>query len=188
VDACTTAAVLDAFDRPDGAVGANWRGAAGGVFYRVAGQRLDVQLGGSLYWNAGFGTSQAAFVTLTTIAPKATAQGVLLKAQDGPGPDASIAVVYDATALTVRVSTRLGRASTPYGSASVAFADGDRLGACATASGDVRVYKNGVRVDTVTLSAADQAFFNPKGGKVGIWSARARKGFLDDFGGGTVVP
>jgi beta-glucosidase len=41
---------------------------------------------------------------------------------------------------------------------------------------------------TVTLNAADQAFFNAKGGKIGIWTVAASNALFDDFGGGTVTP
>jgi hypothetical protein len=38
----------------------------------------------------------------------------------------------------------------------------------------------------VTLNAADQGFFNAKGGKIGIWTVIAPRALLDDFGGGTL--
>lgn len=63
--------------------------------------------------------------------------------------------------------------------------DGDKL-ACANANGEVRVYQNDTLVKTATLNAADQAFFNSKGGKIGLWSVLAPSAFFDDFGGGTV--
>ena len=138
-----------------------------------------------------FGTNQAAFVTLSTVDPKSPSQGVLLKVQSGSVPNAgAIAVVYDAAAKAVRVSTiRLGAlAWTPYGNTAVLFTNGDKLGACAKANGEVRIYKNDALVKTVTLSAADQGFFNPKGGKVGVWSVLAPQAFLDDFGGATIAP
>lgn len=191
-DACTITTVLDTFNRADGNVGTNWRGVTGTTFYRIAGNRLDVQVGGPLYWNpVAFGTNQAAFVTLSTVDTKGPSQGVLLKVQNGTVPDAGgIAVVYDGVAKAVRVSTvRLGAlAWTPYGNTSVLFANGDKLGACAKANGEVRVYKNDALVKTVTLNAADQRFFNAKGGKVGIWSVLAPQAFLDNFGGATIVP
>jgi hypothetical protein len=191
-DACTITIVLDTFNRADGGVGPNWRGVTGTSFYRVAGDRLDVQLGGPLYWNpAAFGTNQAAFVTLSTVDAKSPSQGVLLKAQSGTVPAAgAIAAVYDAVAKAVRVSTlRLGAPSwTRYGNTPVVFANGDRLGACAQANGEVRVYKNGTLVKTVTLNAADQGFFNAKGGKVGVWAVLAPRAFMDDFGGATITP
>jgi len=40
----------------------------------------------------------------------------------------------------------------------------------------------------VTLNAADHAFFNAKGGKIGLWTLDVPNAFLDDFGGGTVAP
>ena len=68
------------------------------------------------------------------------------------------------------------------------FNNGDKFGACAKANGEVRVYKNDTLVKMVTLTAADQKFFNAKGGKVGVWSVLAPRAFLDDFGGATVAP
>jgi hypothetical protein len=192
-DACiipTTS--LDTFNRPHGSVGNNWHGATGTSFYRIAGNRLDVQLGGPLYWNpASFGSNQAAVVTLSTIDPKSPSQGVLLKVQSGEVPNTgAIAVVYDATIKAVRVSTlRLGAlAWTPYGNTPIPFADGDKLGACAKADGEVRIYKNDSIIKTVTLNAADQGFFNAKGGKVGVWSVLALRAFMDNFGGATITP
>ena len=89
----------------------------------------------------------------------------------------------------VRVSAlRLGRngAWTLYPNQAVTFATGDVLGARAKADGTVEIYKNGTLLATVTLNTADQAFFNVKGGRIGIWTAAAPKALLDDFGGGTV--
>lgn len=191
-DSCTITTVLDTFNRADGNIGTNWRGTTDTAFYRIAGNRLDVQVGGPIFWNpAAFGTNQAAFVTLSAVDTKGPSQGVLLKVQSGTVPNAgAISVVYDATAKAVRVSTlRLGTLSwTSYGNTAVLFANGDKLGACAKANGEVRVYKNDALVKTVTLSAADQGFFNAKGGKVGVWSVLAPQAFLDNFGGATIVP
>jgi hypothetical protein len=57
-----------------------------------------------------------------------------------------------------------------------------------SATGVVTIYKNNVSVVTVTLSAADKAFFNSRGGKVGLWTLLADEASFDDFGGGTVTP
>jgi hypothetical protein len=111
--------------------------------------------------------------------------------QSGSVPNAgAIAVAYDAVAKAVRVSAlRLGRLSwTSYGNTPVVFTNDDKLAACAKTNGEVRVYKNDALVKTVTLNAADQGFFNAKGGKVGIWSALAPRAFMDDFGGATITP
>jgi dipeptidyl aminopeptidase/acylaminoacyl peptidase len=183
--------ILDTFNRANGKVGSQWEGLIGTDFYRIATNTLDVQAGGPLVWKQTFGTTQEAFVTLSAVDPKSPSQGVLLKVQTGKVPDAgAITVVYDAKAKVVRVSAlRVGAKTwTFYPTTSVAFANGDVLGGRVLPNGTVEVYQNDTLVTTVTLSAADQAFFNAKGGKIGIWTLTARNAVLDDFGGGTVTP
>ncbi|KPV52896.1 hypothetical protein SE17_12740, partial [Kouleothrix aurantiaca] len=188
-----TTSVLDTFNRANGGVGGGWEGLTGSSYYKVASNKLDVQIGGPLVWKpTSFGTSQEAFVTLATIDTKSPSQGVLLKVQPGSLSDSgAISVVYDAVAKAVRVSTlRTGQngAWTLYKNSAATFANGDVLGARAGADGTVKIYKNGTLLATVTLSNADQQFFNAKGGKIGIWTIAASKALLDDFGGGTIVP
>jgi hypothetical protein len=185
--------LLDTFDRANGGVGSNWEGLTDISFYKLAANKLDVQLGGPLIWKpTSFGTSQEVFVTLSAIDTRSRSQGVLLKVQTGNIPNAgAISVVYDAKAQAVRVSTlRLGQNGTwtLYPSTAATFANGDMLGARAKADGMVQIYKNGTLLTTVALSAADRAFFNVKGGKIGIWTAGAPNAILDNFGGGTVTP
>lgn len=62
---------------------------------------------------------------------------------------------------------------TLYPNKAAIFANGDVLGARMRANGTGEIYNNGTLVTTVTLSAADRAFFNAKGGKIGIWTAAA---------------
>lgn len=187
-----TSAVLDTFNRPNGAAGTSWAIGATTLTYRIAGNRLDAQLGGPLVWApASFGASQEAFVTFAAVDTRSPSQGVLLKVQTGSVPNAgAISVVYDALAQRVRVSTL--RTSVPvwqpYAGIAATFVNGDQLGARALANGTVEVYKNGTRVGTVTLSSSDQAFFNAKGGRIGLWTLAASAAFFDDFGGGTSVP
>jgi VCBS repeat-containing protein len=183
-------AVLDNFNRANGKVGSSWEGLTESSFYKLASNKLDVQLGGPLVWKpASFGAAQEAFLTLSTIDSKSPSMGVLLKVQTGSIPNAgAISVVYDAKAKAVRVSAlRLGQngAWTLYPNQAATFANGDVLGARAKADGTVQIYKNGTLITTVTLNAADQAFFNTKGGKIGIWTAAAPNALFDDFGGGT---
>jgi hypothetical protein len=185
--------VLDTFNRANGGVGSKWDGLTATSFYKISSNQLDVQLGGPLVWKpTSFGSSQEAFVTLSTIDTRSPSQGLLLKVQSGSIPDAgAISVVYDAVAKVVRVSAlRLGRngAWTLYPATAATFRNGDVLGARALANGEVKVYKNGALLASVTLNAADQAFFNAKGGKIGIWTAAASKAVLEDFGGGTAAP
>jgi len=74
----------------------------------------------------------------------------------------------------------------PTPSKTVTFVNSDVLTGRALAGGDVLVYRNGALVATVTLNEADKAFFNAKGGEIGIWTTAASKAVLDDFGGGTI--
>ena len=186
--------VLDTFNRANGKVGSNWEGLTSTDFYKIASNKLDVQLGGPLVWRpSSFGTTQEAFVTLRTIDTRSLSQGVLLKVQTGSSlPNAgAISVVYDAVAKAVRISAlRLERngAWTLYANQGATFANGDVLGACAKADGTITIYKNGVQIASATLNTADQAFFNAKGGKIGIWTVAASSAVMDDFGGGNVGP
>jgi hypothetical protein len=77
---------------------------------------------------------------------------------------------------------------TLYANNAATFANGDVLGARALENGTVGVYQNGTLVVSVTLNASDQAFFNAKGGKIGLWALAASKAYFDDFGGGAVAP
>jgi hypothetical protein len=65
----------------------------------------------------------------------------------------------------------------------VTFAPGDRFGAQATASGQVRVYKNGTLLATRDVSGWTYA---ANGGYVGVWMDGASTTRLDNFGGGTL--
>jgi hypothetical protein len=114
----------------------------------------------------------------------------LLKVQSGIIPNGgAIAVVYDNRAKAVRVATL--RLNTPtwtvYGNTPATVANGDKLVGCVQANGTVRVYQNNTLLTTVTLNAADQGFFNAKGGKIGLWTVAAFNAFVDDFGGGALT-
>jgi hypothetical protein len=191
VPAFPTATVLDDFTRANGSVGSNWQGLTRTGFYKIASNKLDVQAGGLLVWKSVFGNSQEAFVTLSTLDTGSPSQGVLLKVQDSSKAEAgAILVVYDARAKVVRVSAiRLGaRQWALYLNQAATFANGDVLGARAKADGTVEVYQNGVQIASATLNAEDGAFFNSRGGKVGIWTVIAPRAVLDDFGGGNAAP
>jgi len=188
-----TTSILDDFNRANGKVGGNWAISTRTRNYKIAGNQLDVQLGGALIWKPdSFGVNQEAFITLQTIDQRSPTQGLLLKAQAGDQTDAGvIIVVYDAGANAVRVSTLNANRPiwTNYGNTPAVFANGDQLGARALADGTVEVYQNGTLIATVTLNADDQAFFNDKGGRIGLWTLAAPNAVLDDFGGGdTTLP
>ena len=184
--------MLDTFNRANGSVGGSWQGLSATEYYKIASNQLDVQKGGPLGWKPpAFGTSQEAFVTFSTIDTNSQSQGVLLKVQTGSVPTSgAIAVVYDARAKAVRVSTvRLNDTTwTVYASQAATFAKGDQFGARVLASGEVRIYKNGALIASVMLNQADKMFFNASGGRIGIWTISASNAAMDDFGGGTVTP
>lgn len=121
--------------------------------------------------------------------PKSKTQGVLLKAQPGELPGAgAIAVVYDAKADAVQVATwRPAQPEwTTYRAVGATCHDGDTLTAQVGADGTVTVLRNDTVVAAVPLSAADRAFFDSRGGRIGIWSRAARDAAFDDFGGGSL--
>ena len=187
--------VLDNFNRRNGPLGSNWGQAEAKGGYAIWNQKVDVLTGGPIYWRAGaaFGVNQEAFVTLTTIDRNSACHSLLLKVQGGNSPDwrkGAILVLYDARAGAVRVETFRLNASrwTHYANIPAAFSDGDRLGARALADGRVQIYRNGALAGVVALNAADQAFFNPRGGRIGLWFTGAGAAFFDDFGGGAVTP
>ncbi|MDL1909111.1 ExeM/NucH family extracellular endonuclease [Chloroflexi bacterium CFX6] len=182
-----TTSVLDDFNRPNGLLGPNWMGASGS--YRIVGNQVDVRRDGAIYWKDAFGVDQEVFVTLTNVDAAGWEQDLLLKVQNVYGPnwgDGVIEVLYDAAANQVTVWTFRPQTLMwfKYADIPVAYANGDQFGARALATGDVVIFKNGVEVGRVTLNAADQAFFNPRGGHIGLWFIDARDAFFDDFGGG----
>lgn len=181
---------LDNFDRPNGSLGANWKGSSGA--YRIVNNQVDVRKDGPIYWKDAFGVNQEAYVTLTIVDPKGWEQDLLLKVQDVYGPnwgDGVIEVLYSARRNSVTVWTF--RPDTlrwfKYPVIPASFVDGDQFGAQALASGDVVVIKNGEEIGRVTMNAADQSFFNPRGGNIGLWFIGARNAYFDDFGGGDIT-
>ncbi|GAB4454291.1 MAG: hypothetical protein OHK0041_18560 [Anaerolineales bacterium] len=183
-------AVLDNFNRPNGSLGSNWKGAAGA--YRIIGSQVDVRRDGAIYWKNPFGVNQEAFVTLTNVDAAGFEQDLLLKVQGQYGPNWGEGVIelqYHAASNTVTVWTF--RPDTlawqSYGSIPVTFANGDQFGARALSNGEIVLYKNGIEVGYITLDAADQAFFNTKGGYIGLWFINASNAFFDDFGGGNIA-
>jgi hypothetical protein len=206
--------ILDDFNRPNGAPGNQWQSRNFGS-YRIFNHRLSVGAGGPLYWNAAsFGPDQGAEITFVHVDPNASRQSLLLKVQaqvevkahdkvqakvqdkgqGGSQPDwqqGAMAVVYDAKQHILRLETyQPNKPSkwTSYAATSITLHDGDRLGAMASADGSVSLFVNGNLVATVTLNTSDQAFFNNRGGYIGLWFMASKEALLDDFAGGTIVP
>lgn len=185
-----TTPVLDDFNRSNGSLGSNWRGSKSA--YRITNNQVDVRRDGPIYWKDAFGINQEVFITLTNVDPNGWEQDLLLKVQDVYGPnwgDGVIEVLYSAkwnnvTVWTFRPDTLMWFMYPPI---SATFSDGDQFGAQALTTGDVVVLKNGFEIGRVTLNAADQNFFNPRGGNIGLWFIGANNAFFDDFGGGDIT-
>jgi len=180
-------AVLDNFDRANGAIGANWAGTTSG--YSIASNRLDVGTGeASIFWQgASFGPEQEVFVTLSTIDSAATEHDLLLKSQSGSTwSNGVLEVIYDAVGQRVQVWTYSSAQNWVQRGADipVTFVNGDQFGARAKANGMVEVYRNGTLLGSRDASGWTYA---TSGGYLGLWFVNAGNAVLDDFGGGTVV-
>lgn len=193
-----TTPLLDNFNRANGNLGSNWMGATSG--YRIRDQQGRVFNGGAIYWrgsnaaNSIYGVNQEAYVTLTQLATHAVEQNLLLKVQGGRSSpnwgEGVILVNYDVTSNTVHVATFLRSTLSwkTYAGIPVAFQNGDQLGARVMATGEVYIFRNNQLIGTVILDAQDQAFFNTRGGRIGLWYLDAGGARFDDFGGGTINP
>jgi hypothetical protein len=188
---------LDNFNRPNGRLGTNWSGSAGLDYYKIVNNRVNVRLGGPIYWTpTSFGVNQEAFVTVNTVNPSGFEHGLVLKVQRGPNAinyqRGAINVDYRAQNNAVLVSTlRPNRSWKEYPElSSITFNNGDKLGARVFGAGPnagmVHIYKNGAEIGVVALDAADQTFFNHRGGNIGLWFGDAYGAVFDDFGGGNV--
>ncbi|BBL77288.1 choice-of-anchor Q domain-containing protein [Methylomagnum ishizawai] len=191
--------VLDDFNRPDGALRVHWSGSVGPGDYMILNGRAKVRSGGPAYWKpTRFGVNAQAFVTLAKVNQGGFEHGLMLKVQStSKAIDYRLGVInvdYRARDKAVLVSTLLpnGRWKEYPLLRSRAFGNGDRLGALVygtgSKAGTVHVYKNGVEVGAVALDRADRAFFDPRGGYVGLWFGDAAGAEFDDFGGGNVAP
>ncbi|MEO5988441.1 MAG: PKD domain-containing protein, partial [Candidatus Eisenbacteria bacterium] len=176
-----TTAVLDAFDRPDGAVGGNWVGEMQDL--TLLGQQLMPIASAAAVWNgASFGVNQEAYVTLAAINPDAAEHALMLKVQGLSWDTGCILVRYEAAQSRVSVSTYApAQGWVTRATFSGALAAGDRLGARALSNGNVQVYRNTTRLGTGSVS--DWPFV-ANGGWVGLKFAGADGARLDNFGGG----
>jgi PKD repeat protein len=179
-------AVLDNFDRANGAVGANWAGDVNG-FIVTGNQGTQNCCYVSATWNgtgAVFGANQEVYLTIATPSSAAREMDLMLKVQGTSYTAGHIEVRYDANPGRVQVSTyQSGKWTNRGASISTTFAAGDRFGARALANGDVNIYKNGTLLGTRSVTA--WPFYN-LGGRVGITMENANAARIDNYGGGTV--
>jgi len=177
--------VLDSFNRANGGIGSSWYGSTLG--YSIAGNRLDVGSGGSLFWNrTRFGANQEAYVTLTTIDTAGSEIDLILKSQSRLSTSSgAMRIVYKPATRVVQVWTySLLQGWVQRGtSLAVTFSNGDRFGARARSNGQVQIYRNGLLIGTRSASSWTYA---ASSGYVGLWTIAAPNTLLDDFGGGRV--
>lgn len=182
-----TTSVLDSFTRANGTIGTAWGGNRTG--YTIATNQLDVGAGGDIYWaGTRFAADQEAYLTISTSDAAAAEIDLLLKAQSSTSWSSGVVEVwYDPVHSRVQVwSYSSAQGWVQRGSdIAVSFANGDRFGARMSASGQVTVYRNSQVLATRDASAWTYATST---GYIGIWTDGASAAFLDDFGGGTVVP
>ncbi|MGD8626740.1 MAG: choice-of-anchor Q domain-containing protein, partial [Anaerolineae bacterium] len=194
-------AVLDDFNRADGALGANWAGNTGIENFAILNQEVQVLLDGALYWDAAtFSADQEAFLTLTQMEPTTSEQALILKFGGANSPTSNraawIKVVYEDASGSVQIWTKEDRADPVLQAAlGVSFADGDVLGARAEMDGTVSVFKNGALIGSRNLKAGAQPWADARiagGGQIGAWYAGidfATTGIdarFDDYGGGSM--
>jgi hypothetical protein len=177
---------LDNFTRANGALGANWSGLTSG--YAIAGNKVDVNSGGDIYWNANsMGVDQEAYVTLSTIDPNGEEIALVLKAQSNSSfTSGLIEVLYNSPGHYIEVWTYVSTPEhwQPHGTQiPVTFLNGDQLGARAGANGQVEIYKNGVLLGVRDVT--DWPFYS-NSGYIGLFFKNASNTSVDDFGGGTL--
>jgi len=200
LDAFPITAILDDFNRADGALGANWAGNTGTTNFAILNQEVQVLLDGSVYWAAGtFNADQEAFFTFTKMEPTATEQALILKLSGANSPGSNranlIKVVYENASSSVQIWTKVDRQDwVLQATFGATFADGDVLGARAQSDGTVSVFKNGGLIDSTNLKAGSSPWPDPLvagGGQIGVWFEAPdftppNDTRLDDFGGGSM--
>jgi glucose/arabinose dehydrogenase/PKD repeat protein len=179
-------ALLDDFDRADGALGGIWTGDLLGLKIQGASLVLDSFSGYGFWFGPRFGPDQEAYLSFTGNLNPSLAGGLILKAQTDQTTEGALLVLYDATLDSVSVE-----ASTP-GEGWRAWSDkipmhieeGDRLGARAYANGVLEIFKNESLV--ATRSIADWPLAGADG-YVGLALVGDPGTRVDDFGGGDIV-
>lgn len=181
-----TTAVLDGFNRANGAIGSNWIGTTTGL--TIANNQL-AQTGGAAtpIWSPGvFGSTQEAYVTLNAVTGGATEHDLMLKIQGATWDAGHIEVRYDVDPKTVTVSTYdpgqgWVRRGGPF---TITFNSGDRMGARAYPNGLVEVYKNSTLIGSASVSGWPGA---GNGGRIGMSLVQDTQSLFDNFGGGDAV-
>jgi hypothetical protein len=150
-------------------------------------KRLDAPTGDKLIlFNQVFNANQEAHVTLTTIDAQGAEIGVLLKGQSTTYTSGVVDVLYVPASKVIQVWTYTPSQSWLQRGADipVTLLAGDKLGARATDTGSVLVYRNGVLLGTRDITAWP---YYRNGGRVGFAVLNAAATVADDFGGGNLA-
>ncbi len=181
-----TTPVLDDFNRPNGPIGSPW---VDDVAHLAIDNNVltETCCSATTVWNGGtFGPDQEAFVTFGAVTTTPSEHDLMLKVQGQSWASGHIEVRYNADVSSIAVSTfDLGGGWVGWGTISpLAFQAGDQLGARAYSNGLVEVYKNGVKMGSISVAGWP---FSAQGGRIGMTISDAVGSRLDNFGGGTAV-
>lgn len=195
IAAVPQSAATDAFNRSNGALGANWTGATGTATYRIVSGQVQVRGTGTVSWTKGAepGPAQEASIRLTKLSTTAAEQGLLLKQrQAGSANESWIKVVVTSGGSAQLWTKNAGSSPTLRLRIAAVFANGDVLGARTTADGSVSVYRNGVAIATTNVTSGRNAWSSALagvGGRIGITFRGATPtgdATFDDFTGGSL--
>jgi glucose/arabinose dehydrogenase len=180
-------AVLDSFNRANGAVGGSWVDEIAGLTIN-ANKLALTSSSASTVWSGGtFGADQEAFVSLDAITSAGSSEhDLMLKVQGQSWSTGHIEVRYDKGGARIQINTYapsqswIQRGVIP----SVTLSPGDRLGARAYANGTIEVYRNGLVIGSASVGNWPYASL---GGRIGLTLGNAAASRLDNFGGGTFI-
>ena len=182
-----TTAVLDNFNRANGAMGGNWGDANSALTINTSAlTQTGAGWNDAVWLPSTFGPDQEAFLRLGTISPATTEMDLMLKVQGATWTSGLIEVRYDAVASQIALSTydALAGWRTWLRLLNQHPAPGSQLGARAYSSGVVQIYLDGAVVGTASIAAWP---FYSNGGRIGLELANASASRVDDFGGGDWV-
>jgi hypothetical protein len=179
-------AVLDNFNRANGALGSQWIGTLSNLSIKTNVVAQTASGSPAPIWKGTiFGADQEAYITLVAITSNAPEHDLLLKCQGTSTSAGAIQIRYDARVKKIYVATCTpGSGWTTRGTITQTLAAGDQLGARAYANGNVEVYRKGAKLATVSVSAWTYA---KNGGRIGFALSNATATRLDNFGGGSLA-
>jgi hypothetical protein len=179
--------LLDNFNRANtnSGLGRDWAGATN--TYRISSNQVQAfSTASTVFWNRTpflFGPDQVACVQLAPVNPFNGHFTLILKAQNINDYSNGMILVYYNTAAQQAVVETIEPGQVGWAerlAIEETFAAGDVLGARASTTGWVFVYRNNVLIGAAPTSH----FFTNRGGRIGFWLFESEGARIDDFGGG----